>query len=670
MSIHPHTISRKATALLVAALSAVLVVGVGGPANAATTDVSLKAALADPSTTLVTLENAVIITDSSIPVDATNITLDLAGFDLTTKNIDLGTGVHLTIIDSTNSGAILTATADSGKPGIETSGATLTLASGVIHASGGTNGAGIGGGGGNDNGTVVINGATVVATGGTGGAGIGGGVVGDGSNITISAGTVTANGGGNAAGIGGGNVGNGHDITISGGTVTATGGYLFTGGAGIGGGGGRAAWNLTFSGGTTSAFGATNAAGIGTGEASTGTASAITIGVGAVVNATSGGGGNPLSGYPYPSAVGGGENNISNGAVTIAGTLNVFGHLRHNGYSGIGGAMTIESTGVLGGTADIRGQNGQIINHGSITAPNLVNSADTSGGVSVTDHSYLVSFLAPGATPSGNSIRVYATSFAAGNRALWTDPVLAGWILDGWNVQFGGPFTTTSALSANSTLTARWIAGSIVSSVDYVELNSNVVGLTAGNSVSFTVEGYDSADTDLGDFTTSATWTSSDPTAVITGSSFSFTKAGIHTITATVGAASDIATVTVAADVVDDVSLELSATTVKQGDSLTFEAWTVDQFGNHITNVSSTVVVTSDQPTDVVTGTTVRFPHASPHVITATLGAFSASVLVQVSPAALAATGVNLMIPLLLALALLLIGAALLLWRALRARRG
>ena len=670
MSIHPHPISRKAAALLVAALSAVLIVGVSAPANAATTDVSLKSALADPSTTLVTLENAVIITDSSIPVDATNITLDLAGFDLTTKNIDLDTGVHLTIIDSTNSGAILTATADSGKPGIETTGATLTLASGVIHASGGTNGAGIGGGGGSDNGAVVINGATVVATGGTGGAGIGGGVVGDGSNITISAGTVTANGGGNAAGIGGGNVGNGHDITISGGTVTATGGYLFTGGAGIGGGGGRAAWNLTFSGGTTSAFGATNAAGIGTGEASTGTASAITIGVGAVVNATSGGGGNPLSGYPYPSAVGGGENNISNGAVTIAGTLNVFGHLRHNGYSGIGGAITIESTGVLGGTADIRGQNGQIINHGSITAPNLVNSADTGGGVSVTDHSYIVSYVAPDATPSGNNPRLYATSLAAGEQSLWTGLVRTGWVLAGWALPSNAPFTTTTAVSSNITVHAVWTAGSIVSSVDNVVVSPGSASTTAGVDVAFTVEGFDINDDSLGDFTSSAVWTSNDSTAVITDGTFHFTKAGLHTATATVGTKSDTVNVTVAADVANDVSLELSATTVKQGDSLTFEAWTVDQFGNRITNVSSTVVVTSDQPTDVVTGTTVTFPHASPHVITATLGAFSASVLVQVSPAALAATGVNLMIPLLLAVALLLLGAALLLWRLVRTREG
>ena len=671
MSTHPHTISRKATALLVAALSAVLIVGVSTPASAATTDVGLKAALADPSTTLVTLENAVVIADNSIPVDATDVTLDLAGFDLTTKNINLGTGVHLTIIDSTHSGATLTALAPSGSPGIETTGATLTLTSGVIHATGGTNGAGIGGGGGNNNGTVVINGATVVATGGTGGAGIGGGLVGDGSNITISAGAVTATGGGNGAGIGGGNVGNGYDITISGGTVTATGGYLFTGGAGIGGGGGRGGWNLTFSGGTTSAFGATNAAGIGTGEASTGTASAITIGVGAVVNATSGGGGNPLSGYPYPSAVGGGENNISNGAVTIAGTLNVFGHLRHNGYTGIGGAITIESTGVLGGTAEIRGQNGQIVNHGSITVPiaNVINSADTAGGVTITDRSYLVSYVAPDATPSGNSVRLYATSLTAGGQSPWTALVRSGWVFAGWEDAANAPFTVTTPVSGNITLYATWTAGSIVSSVDYVKLTTHVAGITAGNSIGFDVEGFDSSDVYLGDFTTSATWTSNDPTAVITGSSFYFTTAGDHTITATVGTKSDSATVSVSPDVADDISLELSAATVTQGDSLTFESWTVDQFGNQITDVSSSVVVTSDQPTDVIAGNTVTFPHASPHVLTATLGPFSGSFTVQVSPAALASTGVNVVVPLLVALALLLLGAALLLFRLWRARR-
>lgn len=99
---------------------------------------------------------------------------------------------------------------------------------------------------------------SLTATGGAQGAGIGGGsgIGGNGSNITISGDKtyVEATGGGDAeaagAGIGGGfsgrygNVGKGSDITIEGGTVIATGGSVTSdsggGAAGIGGGSGYA----------------------------------------------------------------------------------------------------------------------------------------------------------------------------------------------------------------------------------------------------------------------------------------------------------------------------------------------------------------------------------------------------------------------------------------------
>ena len=101
--------------------------------------------------------------------------------------------------------------------------------------------AGIGGNDEGTGGTVTIHGGNVTATGGINGAGIGGGdgrgepgapaSGGDGGNVTIYGGTVTATGGTGGAGIGGGQQGAGGMITISGGTVTATSNYA----AGIGG---------------------------------------------------------------------------------------------------------------------------------------------------------------------------------------------------------------------------------------------------------------------------------------------------------------------------------------------------------------------------------------------------------------------------------------------------
>jgi hypothetical protein len=98
-------------------------------------------------------------------------------------------------------------------------------------ATGGDNGAGIGGGKNGDGGTVIVNSSIVEATGGGNGAGIGGGGNGKGGALTINGGTVTATGGSNGAGVGGGNGGKGGNTSLTGGTLFAQG---KSGGADIG----------------------------------------------------------------------------------------------------------------------------------------------------------------------------------------------------------------------------------------------------------------------------------------------------------------------------------------------------------------------------------------------------------------------------------------------------
>ena len=131
-----------------------------------------------------------------------------------------------------------------------TSEGTLTLKddkneAGSLKATGGENGAGIGGGLLGSGKNITINGGTVTADGGDYSAGIGGGNEGSGEDITINGGTVTAAGSWGAAGIGGGERGNGEDITITDGTVNAAGGVS---GAGIGGGWKGSGSNVTVSG--------------------------------------------------------------------------------------------------------------------------------------------------------------------------------------------------------------------------------------------------------------------------------------------------------------------------------------------------------------------------------------------------------------------------------------
>ena len=143
----------------------------------------------------------------------------------------------------------------------QSDGTGMLIANGVRYC------AGIGGrnpnyhGGYGNCGTVTINGGVVMATGGSHGAGIGGGCFGAGGSVTINGGSVTATSSEFAAGIGGGGSGGaGGTVTINGGSVTATGNWY---GAGIGGDDGGSDCTVAIYGGTVTATGGKFGAGIG-----------------------------------------------------------------------------------------------------------------------------------------------------------------------------------------------------------------------------------------------------------------------------------------------------------------------------------------------------------------------------------------------------------------------
>ena len=142
---------------------------------------------------------------------------------------------------------------------------------GEIRATGGKNGAGIGGGRYGTGERINIMSGKITANGGASGAGIGGGRRGNGNLISIYGGDITATGGGFAAGIGSGFTQSANHIRIHGGTVTAKGG---SGGAGIGSGSVNtedeakniSVSDIEISGGTVTAEGRTSGAGIGGGQ--------------------------------------------------------------------------------------------------------------------------------------------------------------------------------------------------------------------------------------------------------------------------------------------------------------------------------------------------------------------------------------------------------------------
>lgn len=194
-----------------------------------------------------------------------------------------------------------------------------------------------------------------------------------------------------------------------------------------------------------------------------------------------------------------------------------------------------------------------------------------------------------------------------------------------------------------------------------VVIDPATAGVVAGGSQAFTAVGYDAEHNPLGDVTAITTFTSSAAADAITQNSIRFTTAGSDTVTATVGAVSTTATVDVSPDAAHpaSISLRVSDAHVLRGGSITLHVTGVDAYGNSIPGLTGRATFTSDWAVDVVHGSTITFPHASIHHITATLGALDSTVTVTVTAptsAVVAYTGFDPTLPFTGALAALLLG--------------
>ena len=175
---------------------------------------------------------------------------------------------------------------------------------------------------------IEINGGEIIATGGSYGAGIGGGDDGAGGGITINGGDeIVATGNDGGTGIGGGMAGAGGTIEINGGVIHATAANY--GGAGIGSGAYASTENdetiINITGGSVMATGGSGSsmgsgAGIGSGgDSRTGSLVKIMISGGTVVAQ----GGNPMStsGSPGGAGIGSGGYSANSSTITISGGM-------------------------------------------------------------------------------------------------------------------------------------------------------------------------------------------------------------------------------------------------------------------------------------------------------------------------------------------------------------
>ena len=418
----------------------------------------------------------------------------------------------------------------------------------------------------------------------------------DSAQLTITGGEILVAGGYYAAGIGGnGNAsasGDAGTITITGtANVTARGERNAAGiGGGIGGNGGT----VTISGNATVSATSVSFGGPGIGGGYGGNGGHVAITDNADVTAI---------GVSYGAGIGNGgvaqDDEGHGGTVIISGNANV------TARSGLFGAG-------IGGGSDSDGANVVIIENATVTAAGQNNTSAIGSGLrssvfgSLTLQATLYvdsSHLAvPDSNTSGEEIKINGGQLLSAS----TDPTTGVTITGGGQILNGGVIALDESLvnvdvsGHNFVVTFDAQDGSATEHVHLFAPNFDVsyrdwIAPPAANA-------WNTADDGSGDWFTAST-----------------TLTGDTTVFAATGPATDI-------------TLSAPTTTVDQGDSLTFTITATDVNGNPVNTADA--VLTSSVPTDIISGTTVTFVDASPHVITATLGDAQDSVTVEVTPAA------------------------------------
>lgn len=590
-----------------------IIVAPATPALAADSTVAtiseLQTALLDCATAPNTIVLGADITDAaSALLVGCDTTLDLSTHDLSVRRVDLSSGVTLTVegpADSTGGTLSADASGSAFTAGIRTTNATLTIAGGSVLARGGINASAIGGDLAQSGGTLNVSGGSVraIAFPNAYGTAIGGGYTGanGGGVVTVTGGSVYAeNGSVYGVAIGGGGAGASGDggagaaVTVTGGTLTAV--ALGNRSTAVGGG----------------------ISGLGAGDRG-GAGGSLSIGTGGEVVLES-----------PRSAFGGGWSTIDTAHFGDFGSLRIEGILRlptgalHVGTDPVtANEVSIAAGGaLLGGTDDpivgatIAGT-GQIDNQGSIAlAP---------PAALVQGNNRLLTF-----SSGAPDVRVFAPTLAAGHRTLPTPP--AG---NAWNTSADGSgswFTGTSATSGSGT-SALYAAVPAT-----MTASTTPADLTAISGVPFTypvtVLGADSIALDP---QPAVSFSSTDCTLP---SDRVLTTAGDCLITATAlvegVSVSTTFTITVRAGAPTSLTLTSPATKVDQGDTVDFTVTGTDAAGNVAD--ASAAILTSDVSTDIVDGRSVTFPTASPHTITATLGAVTTSIVIEVTPSAVRPT--------------------------------
>lgn len=568
---------------------------------------AIDSANSNPGADTITLDSGATITADAEFVIAGDLTIDLNGGTVDARRVSIiGSDLLLTNGTWIADGSIGNTEGIAVAPS-----ATLTIESATIEAYGGNGFAGIGGPVDTPPGPITIRDSTVTAIGGAGGSGIGGSAGVDAGLVIFDSSVITASSA-SGTGIGGGSAARGGTTIIRNSLVTATG----TGG---------------------------------------------NAGIGNAATQTSGSPTTELEGSSTLTALSiNGSVTVADGAfatldadpTTLDGSLTNNGELTLDRGLTLPGDSTLTNNGRISGGGPLTGE-GTVTNNGSMCVSSISDEANNpidgmTTGLTVTGNAFYLPYRYPEGFTVGNAI--YAPTMQEGCRgfpdaSIPPSDISSGQINVGWSLTQDGSsgfVTETTPLidvapSKTGTFYPLFASASL-------NVTPQSVFVRAGETVEFTVRGpvalSNAVSSDLTFFTEFediGQQFGDEP------STMTFTDAGEFGFRATVlwsinggteyEMTGNVAVFVQPADLTE-LEVTASATTVPQGDSITLDVGGRDEFGNTITIPADDITITSDVATDVIDGLTVTFPTASPHTLTVTVGEVSATVVIEVEPAA------------------------------------
>jgi parallel beta-helix repeat protein len=164
--------------------------------------------------------------------------------------------------------------------------------------------------------------------------------------------------------------------------------------------------------------------------------------------------------------------------------------------------------------------------------------------------------------------------------------------------------------------------------LDHVQVNPANATLTAGGSLSFTAEGYDAANNDIGNVTGSTSFSIA-PDGSCTGTTCTATTAGPHTVSASVAGVTGSTGLTVSPGALHHLVLAPASATIIARGSITYTADGRDQYNNSIGDVTATTTFTIS-PNGSCTAATCTASSAGAHTVTGTKAGKTATASLQV----------------------------------------